>query len=236
MSKTTFLLLIAFCCSLFATAQNKKIKLDYSVTYEIPNKRKQTTDTITVSFNKEGTYLYANAPVLGDQFASTMFKRSQMDASSMDSHFILDTKKAIVYMEVSFNDSFVFFKMNMDDLLPMKKDPLNKEVELIAEKTSEVSLLFGKERSVYSIYPSSEPDKPINVIFDKEHSVDNNTIFKKFIQMMLNKTESNGSIDFNLPNGLLLQAAAKGKVVLKAIDIDTNPVEINFSHNFNISK
>ncbi|PVW16384.1 hypothetical protein [Marixanthomonas spongiae] len=236
MNKTTYLLLIALCSSYFAFAQTKSITFDYSVTYEIPNKRKNTTDTITVSYNKEGSYIYTSAPILASQLGARMFKQTQMDLSSMNSHIILDTQKAILYMDLSFNENIFFFKMDMKDMLPPMNNPLNQEVALISEKTSESDVLFGKERDVYSIYPSTEPDKPITVVFDAEHKVDNNAIFKEFLQLMLYKTQSKGSIDFNLPQGLLLKATVKDKVVLKAIAMDTKPLEVNFSHNFNISK
>ncbi len=216
--------------------QNKDIELDYTVTYEVPNAKKNTIDTVSVSFNKEGTYLYSNARILVDEFSSSILKNRNIDVSQATSSIIYDSKNTEVYINLDVQGNLVFMKLNLNSIIPSESDPLPENVKLITEKSKEDTFLLNKSFPTYLLYAETEPASDIKLVIDEDHTVNNNLILAKFIELMLTKTKSDGSIDFDIPDGVILSVSQSGESIIKAINFESKPIKINISHSFNIEK
>ncbi len=230
-------ILFLFFISTFSFGQNKEISLDYTVTYEIPSQKRNTVDTVSVSFNKKGTFLHTDARFIIDKFSAIVFKNKNVDLSNASSSIIYDTNSSEVYMHFDIQNNIVYMKMNLDDIIPIENEgAFSDDVKIISEKQKDDTFILNKSYATYVIYPDTEPNSRIQLVIDENHPVSNNTILKKFFELMLTKTNSEGSIDIDLPEGLILSVLQGDSSLIKAIDIDTDPLKINISHSFNIEK
>jgi hypothetical protein len=232
-------LLIAFLvlsCSLSSKAQELTVNLDYEVTYAIPAPRRNTTDTITVSFTKDGRYLHSNIPFLGKDLGRSILKDPTIDLSDSDANFVLDTGRMLFYFHFSFEDNIMFMKMNIENFIPVERDPLEGDLDLIAEATGDKMNLAGSNYPTFLLYPKNEPEEPVTLVMDTNRPVNNLNLINEFIKLMLRKTESKGSASFDIPNGLILGAYSTGGTLFEAISVKDINTTINIANGFNINR
>lgn len=227
---TTLFLLIG----LLTSAQNVDITFDYTVDYTVPNKRQQSIDTITVGYEKSGRYLWSNFEGLAKEFAKDVFKKSNFDTKNSESNIIYDSETTMVYVSLKMNKSLVYFAISLEDIIPANNDPLNEDIFINSTITSEVFSLNNNEYPEYAVSPSSEPNQSVMVAINKDYKVDNNKIFKKFLELMLAKTQSNGNIAIDLPEGLILSIRDDNQSLLEAIKLDNTKKQIQINHSFKI--
>ena len=235
MKKTLIVFLVLF-TTYGVKGQDLTVNLDYEVTYTIPAPKRNTTDTITVSFTKDGRYLYSNIPFLGEDFGRSVLKNPNLDLSNSDANFVLDTRQMRFYFHFSFEDNIMFMKMNLENFIPMERDPLKGDLELVAEATGDKMNLIGSKYPTYLLYPKSEPEEPVTLVMDTTRPVSNLNLINEFVKLMLRKTESKGSASFDIPNGLILGAYSTGGVLFEAISVKDINSTINISNGFKINE
>ena len=229
----TFLALTVFAEN---QAQELVVNLDYKVVYEIPAPARSTMDTIAISFDKAGKYLYSDAKILGEDFGRTVFENPNLDLSSARSSFILDTEKMEIYFNFSFDKNMMYFKMDLEALIPIESDPFEGNMELISEETGDEIEIVGGYYPSYLLYPNTEPEDPLTLVIDTKRPVNNYNVINEFILLMLRKTESKGSMSLHIPKGLILGVYSKSGTMMEAISIEDVSTTINVSHRFNIKE
>jgi hypothetical protein len=229
-------LLTILSLSVTTSGQELTVSLDYKVVYKIPSPAKNTIDTVGIHFDKRGKFLYSENAMLGEDFGRSVFKNPNLDLSSANSNFIVDTEKMDVYFHFSLDQNFMFFKMNLETLLPVKADPFEGDVEIIAEATKDRIEIAGKRYPSYLLYTNTEPDDPITLIIDPSRPVNNFNVMDEFIQLMLRKTNSSGSMSLNIPDGLILGIYTKSGTLMEAISVEDISTKIKFVNRFNIDE
>jgi len=217
-------------------AQETTIKFDYTVTYEIENAGK-ANDTILVSYNKEGTYIYTNAQI----FTKNVFNEFlyyKTDYSSASSNIILDTQSGELYFYLNFEESIFFFKTSINNFIPTDYNDISEDEEtfITSEKKKEKSMFFGKEYPIYSVFPTNEPEDAIDIVFDESIYINNNNLFNRLFNLMGDTMNKDKNMTIDIPNGIILAIYEKNENIIKAIDLNTNPFTINISHTFKIEK
>ncbi|MDC8006392.1 hypothetical protein POV27_20230 [Aureisphaera galaxeae] len=217
--------------------QDLTMDLDYEVTYEVPQPRKGTSDTLTVYMTKDGRYLLTEENILGDQMGRDVFKDPSIDFSQSSSLLMLDTQEMMIYMNLKVAKNNLFFKMDLMNFIPVDtSNPMNEELELITEKLDQGATINGVSYDTYSVYPNNEPDKPMLMTVDTKKPVNNNNIFAKFFEIMMNKTASTGQINYDIPEGLIVQLELGNNVLIRAIETKKISKKITLSHNFSIEE
>lgn len=234
MKNLFYLVLVLFFTSSYG--QSKEITLDYTVTYQVPNAKKNTIDTVSVSYNKEGTYLYTNARFLIDTFSTSVFKSGNVDFSKSTSNIIYDSHNTDVYMYLDFQGNVIYMKMNLDAVIPTTSDSFDENIKVITEKATENDFILNKSYPKYLVYPENEPQSILEMVVDEDLSVNNNLILSKFFELMLTKTKSEGSIEMDIPEGLILSVSSNGTYMIKAFEVEKKPIKINLSHSFKVEK
>lgn len=217
-------------------AQDITVNLDYKVVYEIPSSARNTIDTISISFDKAGKFLYSDARLLGENFGKSVFENPNLDLSTARSSFVLDTENMEIYFNFSLEKSMMFFKMDLETLIPMESDPFEGNMELISEKTGDQIEIAGGYYPSYLLYPNTEPEDPLTLVIDSERPVNNYNVINEFIQLMLRKTESKGSMSLKIPQGLILGVYSKSGTMMEAISVEDVSTTINVSHRFTIDE
>ncbi len=236
MKKTLLLILVLFVS--FAYSQEKTIELDYIVDYVIPNKRKQSKDTISVGYDKSGKFLWTNYKELAKEFSKALFKNnSESILGDSNSNLILETQTADIIFSFKSNDNVIFFKVNLNAFIPIKNDnAINEDIALITEKTEQTTTILGNKYTDYALYPNTEPQSKIFATFDETLPVNNNLLFQKFLELMLQKTNSQGSISSNLPNGLILKINDGNTSLIEAIKINKSKKTIHINYSFKVTE
>ena len=228
--------LFALCCLLGVNGQEITVNLDYEVTYTIPAPKRNTIDTIVVSMDKEGRFLHSNIPFLGEDFGRSVLKDPNIDLSNADANFVLDTKQMLFYFHFKFEENIMFMKMDIENFIPVERDPLQGDLELIAEATGDKMNLIDKRYPTFLLYPKNEPEEPVTLAMDPNRPVNNLNLINEFIKLMMRKTESKGNASFEIPNGLILGAYTKGGTLFEAIAVKDINSTINISNGFNIKE
>ena len=235
--KKIILLFAVLCYTLSSAQQNLNIELDYTVDYLIPNKKKQQKDTLTIGFDKTGRYLWSNYDGLSDLFTKEIFRTKDIAEKNVQTNVIYDSKTVSLILQVKVKDSYMFFSIKIDDLMPEDaSEAFDDAMVLMSSKTGENLELMGNQYPTYSVFPSNKPDDIIEISLDESIPINNNALFKEFIEIMLLKTKSKGKIDLDLPNGLILSIREKDKFELEAIRINKTKKKIQLNHNFQITE
>jgi hypothetical protein len=216
--------------------QDLAVSLDYKVIYKIPSPARSTTDTVAISFDKKGKFLYSDNAVLGADFGRSVFENPKLDLSSARSSFVVDTEKMEVYFHFSLDQNMMFFKMNLETLLPVEADPFQGDMEIISEETKDRIEIAGKRYPSYILYPNTEPEDPLTIVIDPSRPVNNFNVINEFIQLMLRKTESKGSMSLNIPEGLILGVYSTSGTLMEAISAENISTNINISNRFKIDE
>ncbi|MEL6813120.1 MAG: hypothetical protein AAFP76_17505, partial [Bacteroidota bacterium] len=128
--------------------------------------------------------------------------------------------------------TFIFIFMDGENL-----DPLNRSMEIISENTGTTTEFMGQQLDTYWVFPTSEPDSKLTMVIDGTKEIDNSALLNKFIQLMMNKSNSSGNMEINLPEGLILSITEPGgELILEAIEIKDTPTTIDLTHSFKITK
>lgn len=235
--KKTLLLIVTLFVSL-VYSQEKTIVLDYVVDYVIPNKKKQTKDTISIGYEKTGKYLWTNYKELANEFSKALFKNnSKTVLANSNSNLILETETADIIFAFESDKNVMFFKVNLNTIIPIKNnDAMNEDIVLISEKTDQTTNILNKEYKNYALYPNTEPQSKIFATFDENLPVDNNILFQKFLELMIQKTNSEGSISSNLPKGLILKITDGNSSLIEAIKVHKVKKTININYSFKVKE
>lgn len=234
--KKLFIVFLVLLCAIGTNGQELTVNLDYEVTYTIPAPRRNTSDTITVSFTKDGRYLHSNIPFLGEDFGRSVLKNPDIDLSNSDANFVLDTKQMLFYFHFKFEDNVMFMKMDIENFIPAERDPLEGDLDLIAEATGDKMSLLDSRFPTFLLYPKNEPEEPVTLAMDTNRPVNNLNLINEFVKLMLRKTESKGSASFDIPNGLILGAYTTSGTLFEAISVKDINSTINISNGFNIKE
>ena len=219
-----------------ALSQSLEVSFNYSVTYQIPSSMKNTIDTLKVKMDKNGHYLYTESNSLGHDFASSVFSNSGLDLSSATSSILLDAKRMIIYFNFELDKNVMFFKMDLDKLLPNKGNAPIQDMNLISEELTDKVIINNSSYAAYLLYPKSEPNNPLTVAIDTKRPVDNFSIINEFFKMMLQKSNSDGVFNLDIPDGLIISVKNDDEVLLEAIEIEDVTTKINIQHSFNIKE
>lgn len=235
--KKPFLIVLIFLVS-FSYSQEKKIEIDYVVDYVIPNKRKQSKDTISIGYDKDGKYLWTNYREFTKEFTNAFLQNSgETEIPGSNSNLILETKTTDIFFNFEGNDIALFFKVNLNTFIPVdKSDAINDHVVLVSEKTDRTSSIINSEFMDYALYADKEPESIIYANFDEDLPVNNNFIFQKFLELMMKKTDSEGSITTNLPKGLILKINDGNTTMLEAIKIHKEKKVIDINYSFKVTE
>ena len=228
-----FLLLSGFS----SQSQIQEITLDYLVTYEVPNNKKGTTDTLQIGFAKSGGYLFTDSDIISKEMDLQMFGKINPSATEKSS-LLLNTSNANFYFNYEVNGVEMFISANLSALIPEGElDPMDESVEIISEKTNSKTNILGKLLDTYLVFPSNRPEQPATLVVDDTREVDNSALLNKIIQLLLKKSQSSGGISVDLPQGLILSVTEpSGRKVLEAIKIKDSPTIIEFTHSFKVRK
>ena len=235
--KKVLLSIILFCVS-FSYSQEKTIELDYVVEYIIPNKKKQTIDTISIGYDKSGKFLWTNYKELTKEFSKALFKNnSESILSESNSNLILETETADIIFSFKNNNDIIYFKVNLSTFIPLENDnALNEDIVLISERTEQTSTIFNREFTDYALYPDTKPENKLFATFDEKRPVNNNFLLQKFLELMMQKTSSQGSFTSNLPEGLILKISDGNTSLIEAIKINKSKKTININHSFKVTE
>ena len=196
----TTILLLSF---IYNYSQETKVVIDYVVDYEILNNQGVVSDTIKIGYSKSGKFLWTDYPTLGIEFTKDILKNNDSVNGNPETNILYNTNSTDVIFSLNYNGNVVFFKIDLKSFIP-SSDSFDENVSLISEKTENKANILGNEHNIYRIYPNTEPDESIFIVYDENIPIDNNSIFSEFIKIALSATNSSGSIDTNLNNGLIL--------------------------------
>lgn len=228
-----FLKLLFLLICFTATSQKSVINLDYSVKYIIPSKKKSKVDTLTLSFDKNGQYLFTNDRFLAKDFGLDVFGSSaNKDNSNLGLLYNSLTDKIILNFE--FETDIMFMKMDVKTIAQNggEINGFSENLELITSKGKSITLL-NQEVKLFEVYPKGQKQEAVSIIVDTKRPVDNNKLLITFIHSMLNASDSSGSIKINIPKGLILGVFDKtGSNLFEAIEIKDTNKTIEFEHTF----
>ncbi|MCD2260601.1 hypothetical protein [Psychroserpens luteolus] len=235
MKKTLTVLALFFL--LFSYAQEKTITIDYTVKYLSPNKRKGTTDTITVGFEKNGKYIWTNSKALAKDLGKSMFRKKPELLENSDLAIIYDSKNAMLIMCFESGKNEFFMNVELSAIIPgpIPNDD-GDEFELISEKTEETITIANREATLYDVYPSHKNSETISVALDERIKINNNLLFKKFFEIMFAADDNAKLLGFNIPDGLLMKVGSDEKTLIEAYTVDSTKKEITINYSFKIKE
>lgn len=219
-------------------SQENTIEIDYIVDYLIPNKKKQTTDTISIGYDKSGKFLWTDYTELAKTFSKKLFKNnSEAILANSKSNLILETETTQLFFSFKSDDNIIFFKLNLNAFIPINQnDALNENIVLVSEKTEQTTNILNNDYTDYALYPDNEPESKIYATFDETLPVDNNFLFHGFLELMLQKTSSKGSISSNLPKGLILKISDGNVNLIEAIKVTKGKKTIHINYSFKVTE
>ncbi len=234
--KKIFTLLLVLCFT-FGYAQEKKITINHTVEYLIPSKRKNTTDTISIGFDKNGKYLWTDSKSLAKDLGKSIFKGNNELLNSAELNIILDTEKMIVILFFKSGENEMYMNLELSKIVPIPQNSENQEqFELISENTKETINIANRKAVIYDIYPSNEVNEVISIAFDESIAIDNNKLFKKFFELVFASEGSSSLFGMDFPNGLMMHVSNNGEVMMEANKVDTKTKTININYSFKISE
>ncbi|NNJ81995.1 MAG: hypothetical protein HKP11_07345, partial [Flavobacteriaceae bacterium] len=172
----------------------------------------------------------------GEDFGRSILKNPDIDLSNSDANFVLDTQQMLFYFHFNFDDNIMFMKMDIENFIPVERDPLEGDLDLIAEATGDKINLVGNSYPTFLLYPKNEPEEPLTLAMDMNRPVNNLNLINEFVKLMLRKTESKGSASIDIPNGLILGAYTTSGTLFEAISVKDINSSINISNGFNIKE
>ena len=132
--------------------------------------------------------------------------------------------------------------MDMDIALALQRDfddsdQINDDIILQSEKISTTFNLNGKEYPKYAVYADVEPDSAMTFAVDESMEMNNTALFMNFIGLMMSTTQSSGTVEGEMPDGIILSIVDNnGVTALEAINVDTIPRKISINNSFKISE
>ncbi|MEH6535483.1 MAG: hypothetical protein V7719_03755 [Psychroserpens sp.] len=218
-------------------AQENTITIDYTVDYVVPNKRKQTVDTLTVGYTKSGRYIWTDSKSLAKDLGKSIFRRNPELLETADLGIIFDTEEGILMMCFESGKNKLFFNLELSTIIPdtMTLDE-DEEFELVSESTGEQITLLDKTATVYDIYPSNKVSEAISVAFDESVSINNNQVFKKIFEVVLASEGSSGMLGLVIPEGLIMRVTENERTLLEACNIDSTTKKIHINYSFKITE
>jgi len=219
------------------TSQSTTVNLDYTVSYEIPSVKKGK-DTLNISFDKEGKYLFTDTNILAKDLARKVFRTNLTLINNSKISLLFDIKKELAYINFTSGLNHLFLQIDINSFLPNKpvrQDSIeSKEVQLNSKQTNEKALVMNTEYNLYKIYTSGEVEQPVYVAFDESNSFNiNNLLYLFFEKLAL--TESNLVKPKNIGKGIIMQIKNhKGDEILTAINVLKQQKKIEFNHSFTI--
>lgn len=226
--------------SLIAFSQEKTITIDYTVDYTIPNNRKNTTDTISIGYQKNGKYIWTNSKALAKSLGKSLFKRNPDMLKDSELSIIFDTEHTVIMMSFKSGKNQLFFNFELETFLPKTSTSFtnneDREFELISENTNESIDILDNTATIYEIYPSNKPSEIISVAFDESIAIENNTLFKKVFELVFAAEGNSSLLGMNMPNGLIMQVTEKEETLIEAHKIDSTTKTININYSFKITE
>ncbi len=230
-----YILIVLF--TINVSSQATTIKLDYTVSYEIQN-RKNIKDTIKISFDKEGKYFYSDTEILAKDLAKTIFKKKQHLINNSKIHLVFDVDKELAYINFNSGQNSMFFRMDITDFIPkgdLKQDSITPDkIQFISKRTDKKVSVLNSEYNLYEMYPSHEVEKPIYVAFDESYDFNINNILYLFASKFA-LAENNLLEQTSINRGIIMQVKNhKDTTILKAVNIAKQQKTIKFNHSFTI--
>jgi len=219
------------------TSQSTIVNLDYTVSYEIPSVKKGK-DTLSISFDKDGKFLFTDTNILAKDLARKVFRTNQALINNSKINLLFDVEKELAYINFNSGQNHMFLQMDINSFLPskpVKQDSIeSKEVQLISKQTDEKVWVMNSEYKLYEIYTSGEVEQPVYVAFDESNSFNiNNLLYLFFEKLAL--TESTLLKPKSISKGIIMQIKNhKGDVILTAVNILKQHKKIEFNHSFTI--
>ncbi|MBF8151296.1 hypothetical protein ITJ86_15410 [Winogradskyella sp. F6397] len=235
MKKIVVIILLLFISIGFS--QEKTITLDYAVDYLVTNNKQSRIDTVKVGLDKSGTYLWTDSKYLAKNLAASMFLGKDSLLENSELSIILDTESNSIMLFFNSEGNELYMNMLLSSFFPDSENGENKEFDFITENTNDTILVAGKEAEIYDIYPSNEGEsQKISIAFDKTLEVDNNQLFRKFLELIF--ATQNGLVmdEMNFPNGLILDITLKGRKLIEANNIEQKTKTITINHSFKITE
>ena len=128
--------------------------------------------------------------------------------------------------------------MNIESIIPINEaNKLDETINLVAELVAENQKIINLSSSSYALYADNKPDNSINLFLANELECKNNVYFSKFVEFMLKMTTSGGTINADIPNGLILKIKdPEGNPLIEALEVDTNKKTLTINHSFQIKE
>lgn len=231
------LTLILFLFVFFGYAQERTITIDYTVDYLIPNKRKNTSDTISVGFSKDSKYIWTNSKSLAKDLGRSMFRRNPEILDNADLGIIYDTEKAVIMMCFQSGKNQLFFNFEISTFLPYPQaNNTAEEFELLSDNTHETINIADREATNYNIYPSNKESDLMTVAFDESISIQNTQLFNKIFELMFESNLGSSLLRIHIPDGLIMKVSNKGETMIEAYKVDTSTKTININYSFKITE
>lgn len=215
--------------------QSQEFKLDYTVKYEIPSAA-HGKDTIQVSFDREGNYLFTNNRLLAEQFAKSISKSFFLtDSPSLD--VLIDAKKDQVLFFIESEANRFFMQMDLDAIAGTNRnedttayDTKSKKYNLKSSILNEKTEVAGDEFNTYVLKVNDSLDKPIYIAIDESRNYNVNRVLNMFMSRFAKKFES-----VDIDNGIIMMVKdSKNKVILKAIAVEEKPMKVTFTNSLTI--
>ena len=217
----------------FSFSQERTIEIDYTVDYIVPNRKKQTTDTISIGFNKSGKYLWTNDKILSDKISSNSLFGKYLSDSDSGINLIYSPDEDRMILAATIGSSKFYADLDMNMIFPFgPEDGFNEEVAMITDKSEKQETVLGKDCNVFNLFPDNEPDQGIKVLIDESTTCNNNNYLSQFVTLMLKLTYSEGSITIDVPNGLILKVLDENdNTLIEAIKVDTSKKTLVINHS-----
>ena len=222
-SKEVALALLIWTICFCARGQDISALLDYTVSYSIPNKKKQANDTINLSFNKAGTLYYTKNQKLAKVFASEIFKgENSALAQNSEMQVLFDIPNEVVTL--GFDSEKINLLMTFDINIFLPK-PTGDTFNLQTNKVEASS-----PYSIYELRGSADDQNPMLIELDELKEFQGQGIFDFLLSKM-----AGGVITNPLPNGIPVKGSTSGgKVFFKLINISEEPSKITIQNNFKL--
>ena len=223
------ILLFGLLVSTSTFSQDLDVSLDYSVTYEVPNSSKNSIDTLSLSYDRKGKYIYTDSQFIGESLAIEIFNTLANRTIDANILFQIEDNKALI--DVRVDDNEIYLNMDMAAIIPqavIDSDNTTELTQLISEKSPKTTTILGKEYTTYFLYPEGEPFNAMTLVVDEALPVNNNSIMKGFLTLLFNRPDTNIEVEF--PNGLILMLADSSMTHLKAINVEATPSKFILTH------
>ncbi len=219
--------------SILSLSQERTIEIDYTVDYILPNRKKQTTDTITIGFNKDGKYLWTNDKILSAKISSNNLFGKYLNDGKSGINLIYCPNEDRVLLVADMGTSKFYADLDMNMISPFgPEDGFDDTVAMITEKSEKQETILGKNCSTYDMYPDDEPAQGLKVLIDENTKCNNNNYLSQFVDLMLKLTYSQGNITVNIPNGLVLKVLDENdNTLIEAIKVDTKKKTLVINHS-----